>query len=70
MFYLNPLSFRNGQETEDEYEDLSLSTDLHTGVNINISCLGVFLEHHSLLKHSRDGPHFLFNLTSSCCKEE
>lgn len=48
-------------------QPLSLSVDrahLHTGVNINVSGLGMFLEHRGLLKHCRDGPRVLLNLTS------
>lgn len=30
----------------------------------------MFLEHHGWLKHIRDGPRFLCNLTSSCFRDE
>lgn len=42
-------------------------THLHTVVNINISCLRMFLEQHGLIKDSTDGPHVLFYCTSSFC---
>lgn len=74
--YPDPLTFRiwtpiKGQTRRLKPLCVSIDrADLHAGVNINIPCIRMFLEHHGRLKHIRDGPRFLFNLTSSCFRDE